>query len=1175
MFKNLISYLLFGVLIFISADIVGQETETDAEKNIPVYLRRQAITGSRGYTGAFNKTEDIQAEGNSKYLRFTVHDGNLITGGVLNNGALSYGRVSGSPRLSWPKGPKSVEMIYEALFFVAAEVVDETGDTIHIVSDNYRRSGLEQSLDQTHWWGTMPLGKYFNNDQPGALDPDMGGLSEDVGLDGVPNTGDFGEGDGILQDEEDFNLNGVLDLQLQNGVGWFAISHRKETWPMYWPVGTYPGDDRAPGEERQGVRAGRWNGEFGAYVRSDQESYYVMDDRENDEFEYYPFTDEESRLPWPDGRRGLGISVSVRNYQWSARLAEDIMISIYDITNNGKELNKAVVGMYVDPDMGGSLEGDDASFDERDDITYAFNKKGISGQGLPIGYFGFAFLESPGLIDGIDNDEDGMVDESQNNGIDDDGDWLPWDDVNGNGKWDWEDVGIDRKHATRDFGEYDGILQPEEDVNGNGILDNEPLLSDVGSDGLSPDDEGYLGPDADGTEANSVPDQGEPNFDFTDNDESDQVGLTSFYLRDVDNTMADDETYWDVEIKPGVFNVRPGYQRDIAFSYGSGYVKFSGEERKHRYAIALLFGNNADDILRNKRTMQVIYDADYNFSKPPRKPIASAVPADGKIILHWNTAAEFSKDPIYGLDFECYYIYKSTDPTFDNIKTITDAFNNPILMAPIAIYDKKDGLKGVHPINIGAELGPESNLGVAYNMGTDSGLLHYYEDKEVTNGRTYYYAVVSVDQGYHDSFYPDISPREGLVNTSPTECTAIIQTDLLGRAVKTDQNTLIAIPYEYPAGWVDPVLGENGFERVSGFGTGDIKLEIISPREIRPNTTYSVNFFDDGVYKEYDSAFGGNTNRALIYNETDGEVVKSIIDPDSSDEIEEFMGDGFRIALENEPADFDTAVWSTGNSMLQIKNSTWLFGGVPVPRDYEIRIMAPIDSITGEGADTSVYSSPTVTDFQVWDVTDPDSTFKVKFRYRNGYMYPNKKGSLSHGDKIQLVSKYDYSVRTWFFDVFLPGRDTIPDEDIVYPVEGDVIKITSTKPFDRRDKFTFTVDGNYIDTNKIKNDLSNVYVVPDPYVAVSSLERKVINPDEGRGDRRVDFVNLPNECTVKIFTTSGRFVRELHHSSENSDSRMPWDLRTKDGLEIAPGIYFFVVDAPGVGQSIGRFAIIK
>ncbi len=70
-------------------------------------------------------------------------------------------------------------------------------------------------------------------------------------------------------------------------------------------------------------------------------------------------------------------------------------------------------------------------------------------------------------------------------------------------------------------------------------------------------------------------------------------------------------------------------------------------------------------------------------------------------------------------------------------------------------------------------------------------------------------------------------------------------------------------------------------------------------------------------------------------------------------------------------------------------------------------------------------------------------------------------------------------------------------------------------------------------------------------------------------------MNLPDECTIKIFTTSGRFVRELYHTSESSETRKSWDLRTKDGLEIAPGIYFFVVEAPGIGKKVGRFAIIK
>ncbi|HQV33384.1 MAG TPA: hypothetical protein PKV71_15970, partial [Calditrichia bacterium] len=513
---------------------------------------RPNIEGTRGYS-RFSK-DILQSQGHARYLRFAQHDGNLVTGGVINSGLLSFSQVSNSPRISWPKGSLSASYIYGAYFYVAAEVTDANGDTIAIVSDNYRVNE-ERSPDGTHYYGTMPLPGYFNLDSPNATEtPLVYGVSEDVGADGLYGTNDFGEGDGILQSGEDINGNGILDTRLQNVVNWLAITHRKETWPEYWPVGSYAGDPRQPGDRFGGPRAQKWNGEFGAYIRADQESYYVMDDRENDEFDYYPFGDPR---PWPDGRRGLGITTEARVYQWNARLAEDIMIAIYDITNEGQDLDKVVVGMYVDPDMGGSFTNDDANFNDRDDITYTWNKLFLSSNGLPLGYFGFAFLESPGLSqDGIDNDGDGLVDESQQNGIDDDGDWIAGEDLNGNGVWDTEDVN------------YNGMLDPGEDIDGNGLLDIEPVNDDVGFDGLGPQFFGYPGPDE--GEFNFRPDPFEPNFEFTDNDESDQVGLTSWYLRDTGSRMANDQEFWDLELRAGIFNVQEGYQRDIAFTYGSG-----------------------------------------------------------------------------------------------------------------------------------------------------------------------------------------------------------------------------------------------------------------------------------------------------------------------------------------------------------------------------------------------------------------------------------------------------------------------------------------------------------------------------------------------------------------------------------------------------------------------------
>ncbi len=1146
-------FLLVIAIILLMIPDVSVFAETDEEKNKAVDTGVN-LQGTR-QTRDDSRLSKLAANGNVKYLRWAVHDGNLVTGGIVNTGLLSYHYVSGCPIISWPKGVRQVRYLHSAVFFVSAEVINTRGDTIHIVSDNYRRSGAENSLDYSHMYAFMPLPKYFNLDQPEATDvPEVYGLSEDVGIDGIPNTGDSGESDGRLQPEEDFNLNNKLDLSLQNTVGWFAISHRKETWPRHWPAGSYPGDTRSEGQELPDIRAGRWNGEYGAYIRADQESYYVMDDRENDEFEYYPF---EDKRPFPNGRRGLGVKVEVRNYQWAARLSEDIWISIFDITNEGKDIKKCIVGMYVDPDMGGSLSNDDASFDKIQDITYAWNQNFLSVEGIPMGYFGFAFLESPGLGEnGIDDDQDKMVDESQSNEIDDDQDWKRWEDTNTSGVWDTEDKNFNK------------ILDPGEDFNGNGRLDWEPLFDDLGSDGLGPEFDEYTGPDPNGTEANGRPDNGEPNYNFTDNDESDQVGLTSWYLRDVDDTMADDERYWITEIQPGIFNIRPGYERDIAWTYGSGFVQFANNEKTHRYAIALLFGNDQADILRNKRTMQVIYDNDYNFTKPPRKPRVAAIGGNKKVYLNWDDRSEYSNDPIYGNDFEAYYIYKSTEPSFGEIKTITDGFGNPLLFKPLAIYDVKNGLKGIHPVRLGSELGPEFDIGVTYNMGTDSGLKHFFIDTTVTNGRTYYYAIVSVDRGYVPEFYPELTDRENLSTISPTECSAVIQTDPLGRAISTDVNTVIVVPTEQPAGWVQPTIGEDGITHVSGDGTGTVSVEIFNPHRIKHGHRYSIRFSDDGKLQELHPFFTGQTSSITAYSSTNGDglALKTLNMTDDPGLFNEFIFDGILVKFKNDTTRISTASWTKGTSSLTIKDVTFELKGIVVPRDYEIRILA-------FGADTSVNSNQ-ITNFQVWDITDPAKAFRVKYRWTESKTATAAtKGFLQTGSRVILVNNIVDKKQLWKWDFIYPADSDL--SRMTMPESGDILKVITHKAFDRNDVFEFSMNGNQIEAQKAVTDLNNIYTVPDPYVAVSALERKVINFEEGRGDRRIDFVNLPRKCTITIFTASGRLVRQLEHDSVDDYAREPWDLRTKDGLEITHGIYFWVVDAPEIGTKTGKLAVIK
>jgi hypothetical protein len=36
-----------------------------------------------------------------------------------------------------------------------------------------------------------------------------------------------------------------------------------------------------------------------------------------------------------------------------------------------------------------------------------------------------------------------------------------------------------------------------------------------------------------------------------------------------------------------------------------------------------------------------------------------------------------------------------------------------------------------------------------------------------------------------------------------------------------------------------------------------------------------------------------------------------------------------------------------------------------------------------------------------------------------------------------------------------------------------------------------------------------------------------------------------------------------------------WNLRTRDNLDLAPGLYIFHVEAPGVDEFTGKFAVVK
>ena len=101
------------------------------------------------------------------------------------------------------------------------------------------------------------------------------------------------------------------------------------------------------------------------------------------------------------------------------------------------------------------------------------------------------------------------------------------------------------------------------------------------------------------------------------------------------------------------------------------------------------------------------------------------------------------------------------------------------------------------------------------------------------------------------------------------------------------------------------------------------------------------------------------------------------------------------------------------------------------------------------------------------------------------------------------------------------------------------------------------------------NDVSDIGVVPNPYKVQSGFK-------ENEHLRQIRFTNLPEKCTIKIFTLTGEHVSTIQH--ENAESgNVWWDMRTVNNQEIAPGLYLFSVEQFENSNDpfIGKFAVVR
>lgn len=113
--------------------------------------------------------------------------------------------------------------------------------------------------------------------------------------------------------------------------------------------------------------------------------------------------------------------------------------------------------------------------------------------------------------------------------------------------------------------------------------------------------------------------------------------------------------------------------------------------------------------------------------------------------------------------------------------------------------------------------------------------------------------------------------------------------------------------------------------------------------------------------------------------------------------------------------------------------------------------------------------------------------------------------------------------------------------------------------------------------------VGRVAVVPNPYrgdAGYESFNPPWEKPPSSRSrwleqDRRIQFINLPGRCTIRIYTLAGDPVQTLHHESETQGYE-DWNLTSSVGQAIASGIYLFTVEDLNNGEvQTGTFVVIK
>ncbi|MEA1979562.1 MAG: hypothetical protein U9N54_01120 [candidate division Zixibacteria bacterium] len=596
----------------------------------------------------------------------------------------------------------------------------------------------------------------------------------------------------------------------------------------------------------------------------------------------------------------------------------------------------------------------------------------------------------------------------------------------------------------------------------------------------------------------------------------------------------------------------------------------------------------------NDKFAQLAYDLGFELPEPPAAPIVEAHVIDGQASFEWT---DYSEDNPGDYVFEGYSVFQGESAAGPWKLIANYDVANGVALILDEVVDPASGALEQKAVKFGSDNGIQRFFGTNHD---------YISGSTLNNITKYFYKV----EAYSYNSDPQAVPK---TMTSATSFTLTPS----GASAGTDY---------------DKAYGDTlAVTHTSGISDGNVYPFVIDPLALTGHT-YHVIFADDEegdpVWHIVDATTGvtvladqPNQTGDQDYLIVDGMFVK-VEGPASPGMKDWDIPEGTRRFTWANGA--DGFGWEGFNGAIGWGGPGDVWGGFdPVPPSEHVSVLLKLATVATDGTfdvnDENVsygyrymrgagdppatpeigplITNPDSYGFQAFEQNVPLSAWNVDVdppeRLAVGFLENNTASGECNG----YYFPPDYNVhdntagsgtREWLWIFKAPYSETAnPDyqlnaTDAPMPImwwstvarRGDVpfspggtgedqFLILSNHINTAVDTFTFVAEAPTVVATG-EDQLDRIKAVPNPYYLYSSYDASVFN-------RQIRFTNLPEECTIRIFSLSGDQVAKIE--KDNTETWTNWDILNTDGVPLASGIYVYLVEAPGFGQKVGKLAI--